>query len=64
MKTSLSDGKTGGTRPKDPHELKSVYGDKDYAATQKELHAELDRLRKELKLPENDPPASLIPRKP
>jgi len=43
----------------DPHELRSVYGQSDYAATQKELHAELKRLRMELKVPEQDPPESL-----
>ncbi len=33
---------------KDPNEMTSVYGDPAYAATQKELHAELDRLQKKL----------------
>ena len=41
---------------KDPHELRSVYGQPEYAATQRELHAELQRLRQELKLPATDPP--------
>lgn len=36
---------------KDPNEVKSVYGDPAYADVQKELHAELDRLRAELKVP-------------
>jgi arylsulfatase A-like enzyme len=45
---------------KDPRELRSVYGQPDCAAVQKELHAELARLRKELKLPEQDPPESII----
>jgi arylsulfatase A-like enzyme len=40
---------------KDPQEMHSVYGQPDYAATQKELHTELDRLRKELKVPDPDP---------
>ena len=40
---------------KDPHELKSVYGDPAYAAVQKELMAELARLRTELKVPDPDP---------
>ena len=44
---------------KDPHELRSVHGLPEYAATQKELHAELKRLRTELKVPAQDPPASL-----
>ena len=44
---------------KDPQEMRSVYGQPEYAATQKELHAELKRLRTELKVPEQDPPESL-----
>ena len=40
---------------KDPHELLSVYDKVEYAAAQKELHAELKRLRVELKVPEQDP---------
>lgn len=43
-------------REKDPHELTDVYKDPAYAATVKELHAELDRLRAELKVPAEDPP--------
>lgn len=43
----------------DPHELRSVYGQPEYAAPQKELHAELKRLRLELKVTELDPPESL-----
>jgi len=35
------------------------YGQPEYAATQKELHAELKRLRTELKVTEQDPPESL-----
>ncbi|OQB85966.1 MAG: Arylsulfatase [Planctomycetes bacterium ADurb.Bin126] len=38
---------------KDPHELKSVYNDPDYAYVQAQLHKELDRLRKELAVPED-----------
>src|SRR5262249_1878866 len=50
---------------KDPKELKSVYGAPEYAATQKELATELARLRKELKVPDPDPPETLIkPRQP
>src|SRR5206468_7707575 len=40
----------------DPHEMKSIYGDPQYAQVQADLHKELDRLRKELKLPDTDPP--------
>ncbi len=48
----------------DPKELTSVYDKPEYAKVQKELHAELDRLRKELKVPEQDPPeANIGPRK-
>jgi arylsulfatase A-like enzyme len=35
-------------REKDPLEVKNFYGDPAYAATVKELHAEIDRLRKEV----------------
>ena len=41
---------------KDPQEMKSVFGQADYAATQKELQSELARLRKELDVPEKDAP--------
>jgi arylsulfatase A-like enzyme len=41
---------------KDPHELKSVFGSPEYTAVQKELAAELARLRTELKVPDPDPP--------
>ena len=40
----------------DPRELKSVFGQPNYAATQKELQSELARLRKELQVPEHDAP--------
>jgi len=46
---------------KDPHELRSVYDQPEYALTQKELHTELKRLRSELKVSEQDPPESLPP---
>jgi arylsulfatase A-like enzyme len=39
----------------DPKEMKNVYGVKEYEATQKALHAELARLRQELKVPDPDP---------
>jgi arylsulfatase A-like enzyme len=45
-------------RQSDPHELKSVYGEKQYAETQSELEAELARLRTELKVPDEDPPGA------
>ena len=38
-------------RQKDPHELKSVYRDPAYASVVADLKRELDRLRKELKVP-------------
>jgi hypothetical protein len=40
---------------KDPREMRSVYGEPSYAETAKRLHAELDRLRGELKVPDPDP---------
>jgi arylsulfatase A-like enzyme len=48
----------------DPHELTSVYGKKEYAEVQKDLERQLERLRGELKVPTQDPPASDIPRRP
>jgi arylsulfatase A-like enzyme len=39
----------------DPRELTSVYGKPGYTDVQKQLHAELDRLRAELKVPDPDP---------
>jgi arylsulfatase A-like enzyme len=48
-------------RQTDARELKNVYDDAAYARTRQELHAELDRLRKELKVPEQDPPQSIAP---
>jgi arylsulfatase A-like enzyme len=44
----------------DPKELTSVYGKPEYAAAQKELADELARLRKELKVPDPDPPETTI----
>jgi arylsulfatase A-like enzyme len=38
----------------DPCELKSVYGRPEYAPVERELHAELCRLRQELHVPETD----------
>ena len=43
----------------DPNEMNSVYGDASALADQARLQAELDRLRRELKVPEQDPPESL-----
>lgn len=40
---------------KDPQEMTSVYGQTDYAEVQATLKKELDRLRTELKVPEDDP---------
>ena len=40
----------------DPHELRSVYGAPEYAATQKNLEGELARQRRELQVPETDDP--------
>jgi arylsulfatase A-like enzyme len=42
-------------REKDPNELKDFYADPAHAGAVKELKAELDRLRKELKVPETMP---------
>jgi arylsulfatase A-like enzyme len=43
-------------RKQDAQELKNVYDQPEHAKVQKELHGELDRLRKELKVPAVDPP--------
>ena len=40
----------------DPRELTSVYGKPAYAEAQKTLETELARLRKELQVPQRDPP--------
>ena len=44
----------------DPHELTSVYGKPEYAEVQKQLAAELARLRADLKVPDPDPPETTI----
>jgi arylsulfatase A-like enzyme len=44
----------------DPLELTSVYNDPAYATVRAELHARLDKLRADLKVPAVDPPASLL----
>jgi arylsulfatase A-like enzyme len=48
-------------RRNDPHELKNVYDNPAYAETRRTLHAELERLRRELKVPAQDPPESMAP---
>lgn len=47
-------------REKDPQEMKSFYEDPAYAKTRAELHTELTRLRKELKVPDPDLPETVI----
>lgn len=47
-------------RKDDPRELRSVFDRPEYAEVRKELERELERLRKDLRVTENDPPASLI----
>ncbi len=47
-------------RKTDPQEMASVYSKPDYAATQKELHAELDKLRRDLAVPNPDPAETMI----
>ena len=47
---------------KDPRELKSVYAERSYAEIRAKLEEELARLRVELKVPAEDPPASVIKR--
>jgi len=42
----------------DAKELKSVFGDPKYADVQRHMEAELARLRRELKVPDPDPPES------
>jgi arylsulfatase A-like enzyme len=41
-------------REKDPNETKNFYADPAYADTIKQLHAELEKLRKDLKVPEKN----------
>jgi hypothetical protein len=40
---------------KDPQEMRSVYGDPEYAQVQRELIEELGRLRGELQVTSNEP---------
>ncbi len=46
-------------RQTDPHELRNVYDDPTYAETRQTLHTELQRLRGQLQVPAEDPPASI-----
>ena len=43
---------------KDPHELRSVYGQPEYATVQAQLATELAQLRQELKELPQDPPGA------
>lgn len=47
---------------RDPLELRSVFGQPDYSQVQKDLETELARLRRDLKVPEPDPPETRIKR--
>lgn len=49
---------------KDPKQLNSLYGQPGVAKVQEQLEAELARLRRELKVPEKDPPSSARVRRP
>lgn len=51
-------------RDRDPQELRNVYDDPAYADVRRQLHDELQRLRVELKVPAEDPPAAPRPRQP
>jgi arylsulfatase A-like enzyme len=48
----------------DPNEMKSVYGTAEYAVVQNRLSRQLALHRKELKVPEEDPPQSVVKRMP
>lgn len=48
----------------DPQELRDIYRQPESAAIRTQLHAELDRLRSELRVPAQDAPDSLIPARP
>ena len=47
----------------DPKEMQSVYGDAKYAAVQKDLEDRLAVLRRELQIPDEDPPSAARGRK-
>ena len=51
-------------REKDPQEMRSVYNDPAYAETMRDLKAELYRLRRDLKVPEDDRPVAAAPAAP
>lgn len=51
-------------RNRDPQELENLYEDPGYATIRSQLHAELERLRLELRVPAEDPPASMSTRRP
>ena len=48
----------------DPNEMTSVYGTSQYAVVQNKLAIQLANHRKKLKVPEADPPHSIITRLP
>ena len=48
---------------KDPREMRSVYGEAGYAPVRKQLSTELARLRRDLRVPDVDPPASYPPKR-
>ena len=48
----------------DPKEMKSVYGNADYAKIQKRLAKQLAKHRSDLKVPDADPPHSIVKRLP
>ena len=48
----------------DPNEMQSVYGTAEYAVVQNRLSRQLALHRKELKVPEEDPPQSVVKRMP
>lgn len=47
-------------RQKDPNEMINFYDNADYTQQRAELHKELERLRKELKVPNPDPPETIL----
>ena len=50
-------------RERDPNEMKNVYDDATYVETRQILHAELQRLRTELKVPADDATGTGSPRR-
>jgi arylsulfatase A-like enzyme len=45
---------------RDPYELTSVYGNPEYAEDQARMEQELQRQRRELEVPEENPPQSFL----